>query len=265
MITYIYSLTDPNTFLVRYVGKSNKPKRRLCSHITRSKELKNHIGNWVRSLLNKGQKPILNILEKVDESVWQEAERKWIKYYRDLGNDLTNFTDGGDKGCPTYGRLGKKNSPEHIARTSAGRIGIKIKRSDEGNKKIADGVRRYYLNNKRKVFQYDKDGYFIKEWPSSIDAQISLNIFNVLSCAKGERNITGNSQWKFYRANKIPSYKNKKYYTRGVIQLTKDSFEISRFHSIIEASRKTGISGNNISNNLNNVSKSAGGYIWKYI
>jgi hypothetical protein len=53
------------------------------------------VGRWIRSLRDSGQAPTLVILEVV-ESDWQAAERRWIAYYRDLGADLTNHTDGGE-------------------------------------------------------------------------------------------------------------------------------------------------------------------------
>lgn len=51
-------------------------------------------------------KPSQIILETCDESNWKDFERKYIAYYRELGIDLKNQTDGGDeapKNC---------NSPE---------------------------------------------------------------------------------------------------------------------------------------------------------
>ena len=48
-----------------------------------------------------------------------------------------------------------------------------------------------------------------------------------------------------------------------IVQLTKEGEQICTYESITKASASTGISRTSISNNLNNKSKSAGGFIWK--
>lgn len=60
---------------------------------------KNHKSNWIRSLLQKGFKPEVVVLEEFQEAQAQElaeAERWNIEYYRSIGCDLTNLTRGGD-------------------------------------------------------------------------------------------------------------------------------------------------------------------------
>ena len=55
---------------------------------------------------------------------------------------------------------------------------------------------------------------------------------------------------------------------KPIAQFTKDGKFIKKYISIIEASRQTGINNRNISNCLSpnqKRSKSAGGYVWKYI
>lgn len=97
--TFIYGLVDPRTGHVRYVGKSHNPKNRLQNHLTpRQLKSKSHKNSWLRGLLDSGYKPRLVLLEEVNESKWQEAERRWIVYYRSLPGypPLTNGTSGGD-------------------------------------------------------------------------------------------------------------------------------------------------------------------------
>jgi hypothetical protein len=71
----------------------------------------------------------LSILETGTGLGWQEADRKWIKTFRESGADLVNATDGGDGLCnPSVetrakigaARLGKPRSPEVRAKISAG-------------------------------------------------------------------------------------------------------------------------------------------------
>jgi hypothetical protein len=44
---YIYSLTDPITNEIRYIGKSINPNQRYHSHLSRSKEVKTHTNCWI--------------------------------------------------------------------------------------------------------------------------------------------------------------------------------------------------------------------------
>ena len=110
-LIYIYTLSDPRTDRVRYVGKTvQHPKNRLASHISTSKHgrKKDYCHCWIKSLLNEGLKPIMNIVEETYDI---NRETYWINYYRDKEEKLTNFTDGGE-----LGNLGKtwKLSPDKI-------------------------------------------------------------------------------------------------------------------------------------------------------
>lgn len=118
---YIYALCDPETNLIRYIGKSIRPRERLQNHINEPKS-NCHRSHWIQSLKSRGLRPWLTILEEIDgEWPWQESERFWISYGRHHGWPLTNNTDGGDGvvNLPPEIRakmrltwLGRKHTPE---------------------------------------------------------------------------------------------------------------------------------------------------------
>lgn len=108
MITFIYALLDPDTDAVRYVGKSDNPEKRLAQHMKLLEPKATHKQNWLRSLASKGKIPKLKILEEVDTNCWQDAERKWIQYYRELGSQLTNTANGGEGGWNGISDEGRK-------------------------------------------------------------------------------------------------------------------------------------------------------------
>lgn len=95
--TFIYSLSDPTTNEVRYIGKANDLKKRLHSHLTKSNLTKpTHKNNWIKSLLTQNLKPIIKPIEEVLVSEWEFWEIYWISQFKSWGFKLTNLTNGGD-------------------------------------------------------------------------------------------------------------------------------------------------------------------------
>jgi len=93
MKTFIYALAHPVTKEIRYIGKSNYPKRRLQEHHCEYRYKGNtHKKNWIKSLLKEGLRAELVILEECEKSNWQEREKYWISVYKER---LTNSNEGG--------------------------------------------------------------------------------------------------------------------------------------------------------------------------
>lgn len=88
---FIYTLSDPDTGEVRYVGKTDNLRVRFSSHL---REGGNKIkSEWVSSLLAAGKKPILKTVEVVFAEKLQsviQVERKWVQYFKDKGARLVN-------------------------------------------------------------------------------------------------------------------------------------------------------------------------------
>lgn len=100
MKTFIYSLVDPITNQIRYVGKTVNLEQRLYNHINHAKTMKykRHVYYWINSLLKQGKLPIMNVLEEC-KTDWQEREQYWIEQHKE---NLCNHTLGGE------GRLGSR-------------------------------------------------------------------------------------------------------------------------------------------------------------
>ena len=97
--TYIYTLSDPITGEIRYVGKTSSLKRRIYAHINECKgDRKSHKINWIKSLLEKNERPLISILDVINKSDWQYWEQYWIEQFKQWGFNLTNLTKGGDGG-----------------------------------------------------------------------------------------------------------------------------------------------------------------------
>jgi len=96
-MAYIYSLIDPRTNEIRYIGKTIDPERRRRDHYkyaVRNPQVPKDL--WYRSMLDKGVEPIFHIVMKIPDDRWQRLERQVIAKYREMGYRLLNMTDGGD-------------------------------------------------------------------------------------------------------------------------------------------------------------------------
>ncbi len=182
---YIYYLSDPETNEIRYIGQTVKLlKYRLSSHIYDSKRIRNHRTNWIRSIVNKGLKPNIVLIEEVNKSSYIEREKYWIEYYKNLGFNLVNGTIGGE------GSLGAK-------------------RSDKSKKLLSSSLRK---SIGKKVYQYDLDGNFVEEYDTLTDAA-KLNkadVSKIASCCKYKRKKHRNYQWSYLKEN-IGKYINKRW------------------------------------------------------
>src|SRR5688572_2866476 len=74
---YIYTISDPITGLVRYVGKTKDPNNRFKKHLT-SNKLNTKSCRWIKGLKSKGLKPVFDIIDTCSESDWQQKERQYI-------------------------------------------------------------------------------------------------------------------------------------------------------------------------------------------
>lgn len=98
LIFTIYALCEPETGEVRYVGKTKRALAvRVVQHIKDAARYgKIRRFAWINALADRGQLPGAKVLEVVFEN-WQEAEARWIRFYRKQnGARLLNATSGGD-------------------------------------------------------------------------------------------------------------------------------------------------------------------------
>lgn len=131
-MTRIYTLTDPITNQVRYVGKTIQSLEiRRNRHIQDSKRKFNHRACWIRGLLKQGKKPIIELLEEVSDDVWQECEIFYISYFKFLGFRLTNILDGGNCKVPMK-YISKKLSASGMGRKHTEETKQKIRIANSG-------------------------------------------------------------------------------------------------------------------------------------
>ena len=88
----VYGLIDPITNELKYIGYSENHKSRYSNHHNPSKLKKNtHKNNWLKSILAKGLKVEMIILERYETvEKMKQGEIELIEYYKSIGCDLTN-------------------------------------------------------------------------------------------------------------------------------------------------------------------------------
>jgi hypothetical protein len=144
--TYIYALCDPDTNQVRYIGKADNLQKRLKRHMGGYEPRPTYKSNWVKSLKKLNKRPIIMILEEVQRDSWQEAEKRWIDYYRKQGANLTNMVDGGIGGNTTP--VFSKEERQRRSKQSSKRMTVmwdEVRKEREKEKEIIKGLRNEYI------------------------------------------------------------------------------------------------------------------------
>jgi group I intron endonuclease len=212
----------------RYVGQTTHSLNcRLGGHISRARRTgrKTPFICWIRSILNTGLQPRIELIEEVLEMCADEREIFWIKEYRKAGLRLLNYTDGGNM-CGMRGKrhteearmimsklaTGRKMCPDAIERGAAKRRGRK--QSDEEKEKRASKLRGRKLS----------------------DAQKRLMSIRMLRDA----------------------------ITKPVVKINPDTGEEIKFRSVRDAAKATNSSHPNISRAAKNPNYTCAGFKWRY-
>ena len=114
---------------------------------------------------------------------------------------------------------------------------------------------------KKSVVQYDKNNNELNRFDSIKEASNKTTIpsSNICSCCKGISITAGGFIWKYSSTDSIKRIDRQK---RSVIQFDKSLNELNTFESITDAVNETGIK--TIWACCNNLSNTAGGFIWRY-
>ena len=111
------------------------------------------------------------------------------------------------------------------------------------------------------VEQYNKQGEFIREYPSAIEASrvLGLSVSGIVSCCNDNKKYAhcGGFFWKYKNSDKEITKAS------TIVQIDKSGKTIGIYYTVTEASKATSISRTSIHNCLTGLSKTSGGYIWK--
>lgn len=198
----IYTLEDPRNGQIRYVGKTIQTlQKRLYSHCSEYRLQKefSHKNSWIKQLKNLGLKPIIKLLDEVDNQDWEIQEKSWISLLQSWGYNLTNMTNGGEGCTGGKGCLGYKHTEQ--AKQS---ISLKNSRpkSQEWINKVKESVRK---TTATPIEQYTLDNIKIKRFESFYQACLEVNIGgntqstkkNIHACCNGKRKTAYGFIWKY--------------------------------------------------------------------
>tara|TARA_R110000765_G_scaffold26628_5_gene64920 strand:- start:4980 stop:5624 length:645 start_codon:yes stop_codon:yes gene_type:complete len=205
----IYTLADPYTLEIRYVGITSKSlKERLSNHWSHISQ-NNHRVNWIKSLRSKGnKKPIIELIDEVNELDWKCSEVYWISQFKSWGFRLVNSSLGGE-GAFGYKHLnpywkGRKRSLEQCAKMSqymkeAIADGTRVNPNPKGNKRDVNVIEKSSSKHKKPIDQLTKYGELIKEFESVSEASLELELLRTAigNCLKGRSKSCGGYKWRY--------------------------------------------------------------------
>lgn len=194
-----------------------------------------------------------------------------------IGKDVynkSNYLGSGKYLKLAIKKYGNNNFKKEIIETVTNKIELSerekywIKKYNSSNKKygynLTDGGTGGRTHSK-KVWQYDLQGNFIKEWNTITDASTQLNIdHRSISKAMNSKLLSaGGFQWKKEKNKLTTKYHNNK--NQSIIQLDMDGNQLKIWDSIKSITKELGINGGNIIKVCDGIGyyKSCGGYKWK--
>jgi len=198
----IYVLKNPINNNIHYVGRTLNEKTRYRQHIFLARKTghKDKKCAWIASILNSGDKPVMEIIEIVDQVDAVEREMYWISELRKTC-DLKNQRDFIENDYLFSEETRKKMSEAQKGNTY--RRGKKL--TDEQKFSSGNGNRGRKQNSDEKkkrykpILEFDSDGNYIREWESASSAATfySTKQSSVSLVAAGKRNSWFGIVWKY--------------------------------------------------------------------
>lgn len=195
---YLYRHIRLDKNEVFYIGIGTKGKRRKYKRA----ECIKHRNRFWKNIVAKTKYEIEIVLETDNHKFLLEKEREFIALYgrANLGKGtLCNLTDGGEgKTGVIVSEERRKQISEHTK---------KLVRSPKFLEMLS---KMDYSHLKKKVYQYDLEGNFVREWESATDAanQLNLKVRSLCACTSDSKHSRkkrlGGFFWRKYKVNKLP-------------------------------------------------------------
>lgn len=273
---YIYTLSDPDTLDIRYIGQTNNINRRFNDHISSSTNKKSHSYNthksrWIRKILNSGNKPIITIIDKCNTLVESNIlEKYYIEEYIKEGYKLTNSysTDVTEFSIETrkkmsIAKLGKSLEEIHGVEKAKELKENFIKRTILCNKdRPKSNITKKKISDKLKEYFKDKNNHWAYGMKMSEEHKEKLRLSKLNNPKNvGNRKPKTDEQKEKIR-NIILGKKIKRY---PILQYDLNKILIKEWRSIREIERfDSTLTRSKISSCCNGNRESYSGFIWTF-
>lgn len=183
-IIYIYTLRDPVTNEIRYVGKTNNIKTRMVKHkrdaLDENCKTSIYKNRWLRIIYTQQLEPIVEIVYQATLDDWDDWEKYFISKLKHEGCKLTNRTQGGEWG----GLAGNESWNYGKSRSES----TKQKLRDKAKERWANG--QYDFNKKP----------LIEKWPIE---SVNKHLARMVEYNKNKV-VTNETKQKISKARSIP-------------------------------------------------------------
>lgn len=234
----IYTLDCPITGQIRYVGKTSQlPIKRYICHY--NKRTRTYVSSWIESLKKKNFKPIMNLLDVVDEETWDFWEKYWISQCKSWDFKLTNISAGG-KGVK---RPVSEETKAFLLKFAKERVWTEKQR-----KIISENIKQYYAKQREKGgYKYQQPKFKKEKYVCTEEHRKNLSI------SHKNQKISKETLQKLIAKNKKP-----------ILQYSLNDKFIKEWDSAVLASKELKINASFLRHCLLGDKKQAGGFKWKY-
>jgi hypothetical protein len=189
---YVYTHLNPQTKEVFYVG-IGKGNRAWNQWAGRNKFWENYVNKYGFEVEIIAENITRNQAGKIEMELIAHLGRRQIEE----GGTLVNRSIGGDGGSGGY-----THTEEWKRQQSERQLGKKKKPlSQEAKEKLSKSLTGREVTWGKPILQFDKQGNFIKEWPSAKAAKTGTGAKNVFEVASGYKNYlyksSGGFIWKY--------------------------------------------------------------------
>lgn len=192
---YVYTHLNPQTKEVFYVG-IGKGNRAWNQWAGRNKFWENYVNKYGFEVEIIAENITRNQAGKIEMELIAHLGRRQIEE----GGTLVNRSIGGDGG-----NIGYTHTEEYKQKLSEDRKGKCTRKerqlSKEAKEKISQKLKQRETTWNKPVLQFDKQGNFIKEYPSAKIAKKETGAKNIFEVASGYKNqlykSSGGFVWKY--------------------------------------------------------------------
>lgn len=273
---YIYTLSDPSTMEIRYVGQTNDPKRRFNDHISSSinessDSYETYKARWIRKVISNNLLPIMNIIDtcdSIEES--NRLERDYVDRFTTEGVKLTNshVNDVTEFSLQTREKISNAKKRKKLEEIVGLEKSIELKayysektRLNNPNKSNDPLVREKISNTLKEYFE-DKENH----WAYGLKMTDEHNEKLRLAKLNNPKNVGNRKPRTEEQKEKIRnSIKGKKVNRSQIIQYDLEMNIIKIWKSLREIERTdSSLSRSQIAKCCKEEKNSYAGFIWKY-